>query len=198
MAYVLNKLPIEVARLIASLHVPHRTRGYPVACVCRDTEPGDDDGIDFDRLTDSEQEAVLEWYREGMSNASSPHQRWRALMDEREGTRIQINVEIVRSRINALASNNATLLFDGHMFCTPIIQNHGSLLACGRCGHRLPRSEEEYLRKPQRIYCTFCTQTLAERTEIRSQPHPSKGYAPLLRVPGKRDFVFVHTRLPGQ
>jgi len=198
MAFAL-KLPIEVARLIASMHVPQRTCGYPVVYVRRDTEPGEDDEIVFAALPDSEKAAIQEWYREHAATAASSHNKWRALMDEREEARIQSEAETLWARINALdTSSGVSLLFDNHAFSSPQIRGFGNSLACGICGSRLPKSEQQYLSKPQRIYCPYCELTLAERTEIRSQPHPSKGYAPLLRVPGKRDFVFVHTRLPGQ
>jgi hypothetical protein len=175
------------------------TPGYPIIYMLREEEPGEDDEVLFDAMPDSEQAAIQEWYREGAGNASLPYRRWRALMDEREETRMQSAVEILRLRINALGnSSDATRLYDEHAFSSPLIQGYGGLLACGKCGLRLPKSEDEYLRKPQRIYCPHCIQSLAEKVEIRSQPHPCKGHPQLLCVPNKREFVFVPVKLPWQ
>jgi len=177
---------------------PVPTRGYPVAYTRILAEPDEDDEVEFDALPDSEQANVQKWYREGSIDVMpSPYERWRALMDERETTRIQSEVEILRTRIDALGpENHATLMYDQYAFSAPLIQGFGSGLACGVCKIRLPKPECEYLSKPQRIYCAYCTQTLAEKTEIRSQPHPRDGQQPLLCVQKKREFVFIPVLLP--
>lgn len=177
---------------------PVSTRGYPIAYTCILAESGDDDEVEFDALPDAEQAAIQKWYREGSIDVMpSPYERWHALMDERENTRIQSEVEIMRTRIDALGpENHAMLMYDQYAFSAPLIQGFGCGLACGICKLRLPKSELEYLSKPQRIYCAYCAKTLAEKMEIRSQPHTREGQQPLLCVPQKREFVFIAVLLP--
>lgn len=173
-------------------------RGYPVTYTCISAEPGEDDEVRFDALPDAEQAAIQQWYREGSIDVvPSLYERWRALMDERESARIQSEVEIMRTRIDALGpENHATLMYDRYAFSAPLIQGFGSGLACGVCKLRLPKPECEYISKPQRIYCAYCTKTLAEKMDVQSQPHPRDGQQPLLCVPRKREFMFIPVLLP--
>ena len=133
------------------------------------------------------------------NNSKLRYERWHALMDERESVRIQSEIEIMRTRIDALGHGNDTsLMYDTHAFSAPLIQGFGNGLACGVCKLRLPKSEGEYLSKPQRIYCAYCKKTLAERIDLQSQPHPCEGQQPLLHVPQTREFVFIPIVLPKQ
>ena len=175
------------------------TRGYPIVYFTDETEPDEDDEIQFDKLLDNEQARIHESYREPEHVRIPSYDKWRPLLDQREKGRIKTSVKIIEGRIDALGVNtDASLMFYDGIFSAPLIQGFGDSLACAQCSSKLSKTENEYISRPQRIYCTHCQITVAEKHEISRKEHPYSNQAPLLSIPGKREFLFIHATFPWQ
>jgi len=164
-------------------------RGYPFWSPRDDDEPEDDEYTAFQALPDHEKAAIEEWFRE-RRELPSHHDKWEQLMLVREIGRLQNVLSAQRERIDMLDQHaNSTLLIYNHHFAPPTIQGHeGGTLRCGYCKGKLPKTEDQYLRKPQRIFCDFCGIALAEKNEIQTE---TRGERSFLFIRGKRECCFI-------